>query len=161
MDDLRKAYRTTKLIGLSMLGSVLMYAALVELIRARIILFDVPAPGPFIATTKTILFVLSAAYFFLIPFIEGSIRSRVHSRSNAGGQSSGTADIQALMTAAVVTFALCESVGVFGLVLFLLGGGSTDVYVFLLISLSFFSFFFPKYGAWEAWVRNKDIVEED
>ena len=47
------------------------------------------------------------------------------------------------------TFALCESVAVLGLVLFLLAGNAMDFYVFMVISLGFFYLFFPKYDQWE------------
>ena len=54
-----------------------------------------------------------------------------------------------LAQAAVITFALCEAVALFGLVLFLLAGNAMDFYVFMVISLGFFYLFFPKYAQWE------------
>jgi len=57
------------------------------------------------------------------------------------------------MTAAVITYAFCESIAVLGLVLYFLGGRPTDFYVFMLISLFFFSVYFPKYGWLEEWIK--------
>ena len=54
-----------------------------------------------------------------------------------------------LPQAAIITFALCESVAVLGLVLFLLAGNAMDFYIFMVISLGFFYLFFPKYEQWE------------
>jgi len=59
------------------------------------------------------------------------------------------------MTAAVITYAFCESIAVLGLVLYFLGGSSTDFYVFMVISLFFFSVYFPKYERWEEWMKGR------
>jgi hypothetical protein len=58
-----------------------------------------------------------------------------------------------LPQAAILTFALCEAVAVFGLVLFLLTGNSLDFYLFFAGSLFMFYIFFPKYETWEKIVR--------
>ena len=50
-----------------------------------------------------------------------------------------------LPQAAIISFALCESVALLGLVLFLLAGNSMVFYIFMMISLGFFYLFFPKY----------------
>jgi hypothetical protein len=53
------------------------------------------------------------------------------------------------MTAAIITFSLCEAVALLGLVLFLLAGNAMDFYTFMFLSLFYFWFFFPKYQDWE------------
>ena len=58
-----------------------------------------------------------------------------------------TRSVENLSMAAVVTFALCESVGVLGLVLFFLAGNSMDFYIFMVISLGFFYPIFPQIRA--------------
>jgi hypothetical protein len=93
--------------------------------------------------------------FFLIRvinnhFLGGDVRIPA-----SGALSRYSPDIQRLMTAAVITYALCELIAVLGLALFFLGGSSTDFYVFMLISLFFFSVYFPKYGRWEEWMRER------
>ena len=50
---------------------------------------------------------------------------------------------------AIIIFALCESVAVLGLVLFLLAGNALDFYILMTVSLGFFYLFFPKYDQWE------------
>jgi hypothetical protein len=59
------------------------------------------------------------------------------------------------MNAAVITDTFCESIAVLGLVLHFLGGSPTDFYVFMLISLFFFSVYFPKYRRWEEWMKGR------
>ncbi|MBW1991699.1 MAG: hypothetical protein JRI59_06220, partial [Deltaproteobacteria bacterium] len=51
--------------------------------------------------------------------------------------------------AAVISFALCEAVAVFGLVLFLLTGNWQVFYIFFAFSLLLFYLHYPKYEAWE------------
>jgi hypothetical protein len=45
---------------------------------------------------------------------------------------------------------------VYGLVLFLIQGDTTDFYLFLMISLIYFTIYFPKYEKWEEWVRERE-----
>jgi len=44
---------------------------------------------------------------------------------------------------------------IFGLVLYFLTRNVTDFYLFLITSLFFFSFHFPKFSQWEAWSRQR------
>jgi hypothetical protein len=68
--------------------------------------------------------------------------------------------VEKLSLTAIITFALCESVAVLGLVLFLLNGNSLDFYIFMVISLGFFYLFFPKYEQWEERVRAGGSLEK-
>jgi len=63
-------------------------------------------------------------------------------------------DVHNLPLAAIITFALCEAVGLLGLVLFLLTGNSLDFYIFMFLSLFYFWLYFPKYQDWEAQVSS-------
>ena len=58
-----------------------------------------------------------------------------------------------LQTASIVTLALCESVGVFGVVLFVISGSAADFYLFLALSLGLFAIYFPRHDRWEEWAR--------
>ncbi len=60
--------------------------------------------------------------------------------------------IQKLFSATIITYALCESVAIFGLVLFLTGGETFDFYLFIALSLTFFAVHFPRYGQWEEYL---------
>jgi hypothetical protein len=105
-----------------MIGSVLIYAVIVELIKSRAIPFETLAPQPFLGTLNTILYVVSAAIFLLIQLINSRILASDLSLPGTNRQSSLSPEIQRLVTAAIVTYALCESIAIFGLVVFLLGG---------------------------------------
>jgi hypothetical protein len=55
--------------------------------------------------------------------------------------------------ATVITYALCESIAIYGLILFLIGGSRFDFYTFLILSLIYFAAYFPRHHQWEEWVK--------
>lgn len=139
MDDqqVKTRYLTANFIGLALIGTVFLYAAVVEVLKrtlAPFAGFAVLDPGQ--AQTLKYLFVaLGIGHFFLIKFLQKILAA--HS-------------LERLFQAAVVTFALSEAVAVYGLVLFLLSGHAMDFYLFMFLSLFYFWFFYPKYQEWEA-----------
>lgn len=150
-DDLRKAYRMTAFIGVVMLASLIVYAVVVELIKKQNEPFGgySPLPPDVLSTLRTALLGVAAVEFFVIRLLNKLMLS-----GSAPLQSSPTIvqfapEVQRLMSAAIVTYALCESVAVYGLVLFLIQGNTNDFYLFLALSLVYFSIYFPRYGAWE------------
>ncbi len=121
MDELqvKARYLTANFIGLALIGSVFMYVVLVQVLnwtQAPFAGFAALEPGQ--ARMLKYLFVaLGIGHFFLIKLVQKIL---------------GAASVERLFQAAVVTFALCEAVALFGLVLFLLNGNSMDFYLFFL-----------------------------
>jgi hypothetical protein len=123
-----------------MIGSVFIYAVVVEVLKrtqAPFAGFADLTPAQ-VQMLKYIFVALAIGHFFLIKFIQKILVA-------------GT--VERLFQAAVVTFALSESVAIFGLVLFLLAGKAMDFYLFMFLSLFYFWFFYPKYQDWEARMR--------
>jgi F0F1-type ATP synthase membrane subunit c/vacuolar-type H+-ATPase subunit K len=146
MADLRRTYRTAAIIGVAMMASVIIYAVVIDVLsRAEMR----PAPPLGQEQARTLLFVLLGicAVLFLV----------IRSLAKAGPPLSGTVDpeqaAQRLLVRSITQFALCEVPAILGLVAFILGGNSTDGYLFILISLFLFSLHFPKYRQWEEQVR--------
>lgn len=139
MDDshIKLRYFTANLIGLAMIASVFMYAGVV-VVLPRILApfsgFTALSPAQ-VQTLKYLFVALALGIFFLIKFLQRILGAR---------------SVEQLFQAAIVTFALSESVGVLGLVLFLLAGNHVDFYLFMFLSLFYFWFFYPKYNDWEA-----------
>lgn len=162
MDDLRKAYRIVVIIGLAMMASLLVYAAVVGILdKDPALIRSAPAlSGSQVEIIKFALIGVTVVIFFVIRFVNASLL-----RMNGGAgnlpdprsrQSSGAPpEFGRLTTAAVITFALCESPAIFGLVLFFLGRNASDFHLFLLISLFYFAVHFPKFSQWEEWYRNR------
>jgi hypothetical protein len=139
LDDqqLKIRYLQANFIGLALIGSVFLYAGVVEVLKRTLAPFaGLAALASSQALTLKYLFVaLAIGDFFLIKFMQKILGAR---------------SVTQLMQAAIVTFALSEAVAVLGLVLFLLAGQAMDFYTFMFLSLFYFWFFFPKYQDWEA-----------
>jgi F0F1-type ATP synthase membrane subunit c/vacuolar-type H+-ATPase subunit K len=138
MDDqrLKIHYLRTNFIGLALIGSVFLYAGVVEILKRTLAPFAGFAGLPVtqVLTLKYVFVALAIGDFFLIKLVQKIL---------------GAGTVAQLMQAAIVTFALSEAVAVLGLVLFLLAGHAMDFYTFMFLSLFYFWFFFPKYRDWE------------
>jgi hypothetical protein len=138
---LKARYLAVNFIGLAMIAAVFAYAGVVELIKWQMAPFtgfarlDPNTAG----LLKYIFLAIAATQYGIIKIVQKFLLAK--SADN-------------LPQAAIITFALCESVGVLGLVLFLLAGNSLDFYIFMAISLGFFYLFFPKYEQWENLIKS-------
>jgi hypothetical protein len=155
MDQLKKAYRTTVKIGLWLMGSLLLCAVFVESVTSGRVPFVPPAPLPFLGRLKTALLILSGAALFLVPLVRDRVLSGRSNPPFNARQARYSPDVRRLMTSSISGFGLAESIAVFGLTFFLLGGGSGDFYLFLLLSLFCFSLYFPNYRRWERWIKGR------
>jgi F0F1-type ATP synthase membrane subunit c/vacuolar-type H+-ATPase subunit K len=137
---LKGRYLAVNFIGLAMIAAVFVYAGVVELIKWQMAPFAGFArldPGT-ASLLKYVFLAIAAAQYGVIKVVQ----KIVPAKSTAS-----------LPQTAIITFALCESVAVLGLVLFLLNGQPMDFYIFMVISLGFFYLFFPKYEQWEEVVK--------
>ena len=133
---LKARYLAVNFIGLAMIAAVFVYAGVVEIIKWQLAPFAGFAKiDPRTADLlKYVFLAVAAAQYGAIRVVQKIVPAR---------------SVDHLPQAAVITFALCESVALLGLVLFLLAGNAMDFYIFMMISLGFFYLFFPKYGQWE------------
>ena len=141
LSDLKKRYLAVNFIGLAMIGSVFIYLVVVEILQRALAPFAGFADLP--ESTENLLayifMFLALGNYFLIRFLPKKLIAQ--SPYN-------------LPQAAIITFALCEAVAVFGLVLFLLTGKALDFYIFFAFSLLLFYVFFPKFETWERLVKS-------
>jgi hypothetical protein len=143
LTTLKARYLAVNFIGLAMIASVFVYAGVAELIKWRWAPFAGFArlDAPTVSLLKYAFLALAAAQYGIIKAIQKITLAK---------------SVANLPQAAIITFALCESVAILGLVLFLLAGNALDFYVFMVISLGFFYLFFPKYEQWEQLVGSKN-----
>lgn len=139
MADLAQHYRVTRTIGAAMIASLLVYAIVVQLIRITFAPFEGFARFPQWEVLRYAFVGLAVAAAALIQVLR---------RRLLAARPAGMVPGLALQTASIVTFALCEAVGVFGFVLFLVGGSVVDFYFFLVLSLVLFGIYFPRYDQW-------------
>ncbi len=132
---LQQQFRTTNNIGLAMMAAVFIYALIVICIDQGYLPYKAQPGSNSGAFTilKYILLVLAILQYFAIRFFQKfSLESAAY-----------------LPPAAIITFALCEAVSIYGLVVFFLTGNATDFFMFMAISLLYFYLFYPKYADWE------------
>jgi hypothetical protein len=140
---LKARYLAVNFMGLAMIASVFVYAGVVELIKWQWAPFTGFGKLP-AATTELLWYIflgIAAAQYGAIKAVPRLIPAR---------------SVDHLPQAAIITLALCESVALLGLVLFLLTGRSADFYIFMLISLGFFYWFYPRYDQWEKLVNEAE-----
>jgi F0F1-type ATP synthase membrane subunit c/vacuolar-type H+-ATPase subunit K len=138
---LQQQFKTTNYIGLAMMAAVFLYAIIVFCIDKGFIPSKAQ-PGNNSATFTTIKYLLlglSVLHYFAIKFFQKfSLKSPSY-----------------LPPAAIITFALCEAVSIYGLVLFFFTGNANDFFIFMVISLLYFYLFYPKYAHWEKlWMQS-------
>ena len=142
--DLKGECRTTAIIGVAMIMSVVIYAFVVEMIRLQ--------QDPFTGFASQSVGQLQEVFYgvaLVMLFVIRKVRSLILKADEVQDQRSL---VMRLRMATIVTFALCEVPAILGLVLFLTGGFHKEFYLFLALSLSAMVIYFPKYKHWEAWV---------
>ena len=155
MERLGQYYRMATVIGYGMIGTLLIFTAVVETLKAMNHGTEGFLPPSALELLRYLLLGMTFIEFFMIRIVRKMILSgggRMSALSNQGDPL--LSKVQKLFTAAIVTFALCESAGIYGLVLFIIGGSSFDFYLFVFLSLVLFAVTFPKYPQWEEWVNS-------
>lgn len=155
--ELRKVYRQAVVIGFALISSVLVYVLIVEWIGRDLGSWSEPLPSGAAVTLKYVLLGLSLVLFFMIKFIRNRVLSADPTTQINAPEKSSTRRLMLLLNASVVTYALCEMVALFGLVLFFLTRNRFAFYPFMVISLIYFGIYFPRYTQWEEWVNRGEI----
>ena len=75
MDELKKAYRLATIIGIAMIGSLFIYAVLVELIKMNYKSFWGFSPFPEMEILRYIFFGIAVVEFFLIRYVKNLVLS--------------------------------------------------------------------------------------
>jgi F0F1-type ATP synthase membrane subunit c/vacuolar-type H+-ATPase subunit K len=142
-----KGLRTLWIIWAAMVGSLLVYVFLChqfgEDIR-RTASHDLP-----LGLIRSILSVVAFVTLFLTHFIRKGMLGGRFASSGAGlfkpgGASNQPSLLVVYTTAVIVSLALCDSVGLFGLVLFMLGDSFRTLHIFIGVSALAMYFFRPK-----------------
>ncbi len=130
------------MLGWQLLGSLVLYAIVLNLFQQARAPFSGYAPGLPHNLLRAIFAVLALAGLGLARFLQRSILERPASPVSA-----------LLTTAALVALALCEAIAIYGFVLFLLTGRASDYYLFAALSAVGFALYFPRREAWQEQAR--------
>ncbi len=145
---LESKYRTAVVLGVAMVLSVVVYAVVVEVLVSRVEAFSAPLP---IEGMDTIRY-----GFIAIAIIEALVIGQVR-KAMLGGFGSGrvlvgsSECIERIFKAQVVSLALCDTIALYGMVLFLISASVWDFYLFALISMAAFAAYFPRRSRWKQW----------
>jgi hypothetical protein len=150
--DLAKGCRQAQLLGGALVGSIVVDAVIVELIRATRAPFTGFAPHVPIDTLRMVFIVLAVADLVAIRFVRAQMLGAASRGAAAVVDESDRA--RRLFTVSIVVLALCLAVAIYGLVLFLIGGRGLDFYTFAFVSLLAMAVHFPRLAQWEAWAKD-------
>ena len=157
-DELKKAFKYNVIIYIAIIGSVFVYAGVVEFMKR-----SAPQTGQLIDLSgsdanmfRNVLIVVAVLEYLLIRFLRSKILSRktlLTSMTTAGRPFSPP--VQQLLTLSMITYAICDSVVIYGFIFYFLSHVTMDFYIFMVISLIFFALFRPQYSQWEEWMESR------
>ena len=159
VDDLKNRYRKAVFIWIDMVFSIFVYAFVVEIMKMNSAFLRTTSPLQEGGIPVFLLFGFAVMTFFLIKYIHRQILSGKSSGNPAGSKIPLAPKIAKLLKASLVSNALCESVAIYGLILFVLNRNPFDFYIFMVLSLFYFAFTFPRYGQWEEWIQETERKE--
>ena len=145
-DEIGRALKPAVMVSVVILASLVVYLALVEVLKAALKPFRGFAGTSDMQPVRYAAFGAAAAVILLILVL----RSRLFKRR--GGADAGTA-LSRLQRAALLTMVLAEVPAVLGLVLFFVGGNAADFYKLLFASIVLAFIHFPRRRAWEEWLK--------
>ncbi len=138
--EMDRGLMTMKIIWSAMLMSLAVY-----LVVGLVVAPNMPSTftGDTFATLRMALYLLGIATLIAARYIRKLILGR-EGRS-VGPAQAQPSSLMAIYTSAVIaSLAMCESVGIYGLVLFFLGRNSTDLYLLLGISAAAMVYYRPR-----------------
>ena len=152
---LRSLHRKACWIGLGFIASVFIYVLLVELLNRSIISMPMTAAdGPNVAKFKYALLGMAFLTIFLIrPIKRAALAGSFTPKTLVAAQSGSVAGpMQRLLPATLISYAFCESIALYGVVIYVINRNINDFYIFVVIALFLFTRHFPRYREWDNWL---------
>ena len=140
-DNLRRGYKFSVILAIIMIVNILIYGFLVELLKDS---WVGSQRIDFIRSARYVLLAAAIGEFFLIAAFRKFMFRAMHRKGPSTQQI-----IEGLLTIDLITFALCECIVIYGLVLFFLSSDSTSFYGFVVLGLIACGIYFPRYNKWE------------
>ena len=151
-EEFEKAYKITNIIGLLIMLSVISYVGVGFFFHYSQPGFKgyMPELEPYIVTIKYIL--LAVAILLQILVLNNLTAYILSLPVSKSSHSQYSPKIQRLVNISILIFALFDIIGVFGLVLYLMGGKLGDLILFALLSMIIYYLDRPKIRDWEIWL---------
>ncbi len=144
--EFNRFLKTSVLVGISILVSLVIYLALGEFIRSQFRPFRGFVSLEAVQTVRYAFFAGAIAAVVLIRILRPLLLKK-------GPEATGATAVLKLHRTSLFTLALSETPAVLGLVLFLLSGLNVDFYILLLVSFVLVFMYFPRRSHWEEWLR--------
>lgn len=148
-DDLRRTHRIAVTINAAVIGTLIIYAVVIEILRRQLAPFEGFVEISNASVLRYILYGITVVDIFIIRLMRVSLMRKPPAD-----------DLKLvrvkLLRASIITAALCEIPAVLGLVFFLLAGSIRDYYQLAGVSFILVFLHFPRYGNWEAWAQNSN-----
>ena len=148
-EKMQQQFKIINYMGLAMIGTLYIYAAVVLAIDLGYIPSITPRPleSGILTKLKYILLFISMMFYIIMWFVKKSTLKK---------------STITFIKGTLVIWALCEAVGIYGLVLFILGHNSTDFFIFMALSLLYFFVFYPRYADFERlWSQASSAAPSD
>jgi len=146
-DNLRKPYHTAVMVNAAIIGTLIAYAVIIEILRKQLAPFQGFLEITNFSVLRYIFYGVAVVNIFIIRIIGGSLlRKRASDEFKL-------IKLQ-LIRASIVIAALCEIPAILGLILFLLVGSVRDYYQLAGVSFILVFLHLPRYGKWEKWAKN-------
>ncbi len=146
--DLRRVFRTTLIINAALVGSLLLYALMAELIKSQLKPFPGFVSGLPLRTLRYLFFGAAVGAVGLVRLASRSLHKVTP------GEDLHHMTLRLSRTTIMIS-ALGELPAVLGFVLFLLIGFSRDFYVLLFVSLFLEFMYFPRLSVWQDLARER------
>jgi len=144
-----KYFKTAVILSGSMIGSLLIYLVVVEIIQASLKPFTglITLDDP--QFLRYIFYFIAALQIIVIRLLRGVLLK-------AGKSDSEEKPVLRIFRVTILTLALAEIPALLGLVLFLLAGMNKDFYILLLVSFVLMFMFFPRINHWKALIIHEN-----
>ncbi len=139
-EELNKKLLTLKVIWFGMLGSLAIYVIIGLRIGPNI---QVSMDKSTFGVIKTVLYLFTLIIIIITRYVSRFIISG-KGRYGQPTQNFQPLTLQTYTTAIIVAWALLECIGIFGLILFLLGKNRMDLYLLIMISAAAMLWYRPK-----------------
>jgi len=146
-EELRNHLKPVTTVAVAIIGSLVIYLGLVEVLRAVDRPFRGFASFSNVQLLRYAVFGAAAVAIVLSRVLRGLL---LRKRPGEDAKSA----LERLQRATFLTLILGEIPGILGLGLFLLSGNNIDFYILLFASLLLIFMYFPRRAAWEDWLRD-------
>jgi hypothetical protein len=159
--NLKNAQKVALVISFAFIFTLVIYAGLAEFLLGDL---DLGKGSSDLSILRYILMAIAAIEVFMMVIIKNRILSGETKLIQQPGLEQDPSKpnegefINRLRSAHIVTYALCESIAIYGLILFILEKNKTEFYAFLGVALFLMLVHFPKYDDWKS--RLEDYLSD-